>query len=137
MINPVYQVDQPGVELGLRLKRGYKSETNIPGFKRFERIFGPRRIDVRIKWRNREFFSVNSDREIDRNLNNTLCLWRQGAKLIRITPPAGYSQRGHSTSRKRLEKGCFLAIGIYALFRAGLWRVQKPLFLVRGGAKPV
>ncbi|MCD4727497.1 MAG: hypothetical protein K8R46_07545, partial [Pirellulales bacterium] len=121
-------VDQPGVELGLRLKRGRQSEMNSPGFKRFERIGGPRRIDVRIKWRFQKFFPVNSSRKIDRNLNNNIGLWRQGTKLIRIAPPAGYAQRGHSTSRKRLEKGCFLAAGIYALFRLGLWRVQKPLF---------
>jgi len=59
LINPVYQVDQPGVELGLRLKRGRQSEMNSPGFKRFERILGPRRIDVRIKWRFQKFFPVN------------------------------------------------------------------------------
>ncbi len=48
-------------------------------------------------------------------------------KTFAIAPPARYTRRGHSTSRKRLKKGCFLAAGIYALFRLGLWRVQKPL----------
>ncbi len=57
-------------------------EMNSPGFQRFENIEGPRRIDVIIKWRNRKFFPVNSDRKIDLNLNNTLCLRRQRKKLL-------------------------------------------------------
>ncbi|MCD4728255.1 MAG: hypothetical protein K8R46_11365, partial [Pirellulales bacterium] len=82
MINLALQVDQPGVELGLRLKRGRQSKMNSPGFKRSERILGPRRIDVRIKWRFRKFFPVNSGRKIDRNLNNNTGLWRRNAKLF-------------------------------------------------------
>ena len=86
LINLALQVDQPGVELGLRLKRGRQSKMNRPGFKRFERIGGPRRIDVRIKWRNRVCFPVNSDRKIDLNLNNNIGLWRRYPKLFRIHP---------------------------------------------------
>ncbi len=66
----------------LTSKAQSQCEMNSPGFKRFERIVGPRRIDVIIKWRNREFFPVNSDRKIDRNLNNNMGLRRQRKKLL-------------------------------------------------------